>query len=42
LPRYIDASIREQVRAMAEYSAKNFAGYSEGVFYEALKDEFSR
>ena len=42
LPRYIDASIREQVRAMAEYSAENFAGYSEGVFYKALKDEFSR
>jgi len=27
---------------MAKYSAENFAGYSEGVFYEALKDEFSR
>jgi len=44
LPRYLDVSIREQVRAMPEYAAgaTNFAGYNEAAFYSALKDEFAR
>ena len=44
LPRYVDISIREQVKAMPEYSAGNvnFCGYNEAAFYSALKDEFAR
>ena len=44
LPRYVDISIREQVKAILEYSARNvnFCGYNEAAFYSALKDEFAR
>ena len=40
--QYVDLSVREQIRGMAEYSAGNFRGYEEENFYEALKEDFAR